>query len=209
MTGLGRKVWTAGEVLSAADVNGYLMNQTTFYFANAAARTGAIGTPTLGMQSFRADGTALEAWNGSAWVGSNAIGGTIPAAQVTGSIPGSQLSGAITTATINNTNVTNTLTTDATTARTFASTDSGTTVFFTSSSAVSATVGTATALTAGQSITLLQEGAGTVTVRSGAGVTLAGRGAVGTAFALSRYDGASLICVGTNSYRIIGNVRTA
>ena len=46
MAGLGYKVFAAGEVLTAANVNGYLMEQTVMVFDDSAARTSAIGTPT-------------------------------------------------------------------------------------------------------------------------------------------------------------------
>jgi hypothetical protein len=55
-------------------------------------------------------------------------------------------------------------------------------------------------------VDLLQDGAGTVTVVPGSGVTLAGRGTAGTAYALTQFDGATIFCVEPNTYRIIGNV---
>jgi hypothetical protein len=61
--GLGRKVFTAGDILAAADVQGYLMDQSIMVFSNAAARTAAIGTPAPGMTSFRTDGTVTEVYN--------------------------------------------------------------------------------------------------------------------------------------------------
>ena len=66
---------------------------------------------------------------------------------------------------------------------------------------------TATAFIAGERIDILQEGAGTVTIaRDGTAVSLAGRGTAGTAYTIGqRYDAVSVVCVGTNSYRIIGN----
>ena len=66
---------------------------------------------------------------------------------------------------------------------------------------------TATAFIAGERIDILQEGAGTVTIaRDGTAVSFAGRGTAGTAYRISqRYDAVSVVCVGTNSYRIIGN----
>jgi len=66
---------------------------------------------------------------------------------------------------------------------------------------------TATAFIAGERIDILQEGAGTVTIaRDGTAVSFAGRGTAGTAYRIGqRYDGVSVVCVGTNSYRIIGN----
>lgn len=66
MAGLGRKVFTAGEVLTAANVNGYLMDQSVMVFADSAARTAAIGTPSAGMVSYLADTSALQVY-GTAW----------------------------------------------------------------------------------------------------------------------------------------------
>jgi hypothetical protein len=67
MAGLGKKTWNALDVLTAADVNGYLMDQAVMKFASAAARTSAVATASAGMLSFRADGTAWEGYNGSTW----------------------------------------------------------------------------------------------------------------------------------------------
>jgi hypothetical protein len=180
-----RKVWSAGDVLAAADVNAYLMDQAVMVFASDAARSAAITVPTAGMTTYRTDGTVVEVYNGSAWVSANSVGGTL---------------------TLSAANVTNTLTNSTATSYTFASSDQSATIRFTNASAVTATLSTATALTAGQRIDLLQDGAGTVTVVAGSGVTLAGRGTAGTAYAMTQYDGATLFCVDTNTYRIIGNV---
>jgi hypothetical protein len=78
---------------------------------------------------------------------------------------------------------------------------------FTSGSAVTVTIGTATAFQAGERLDILQDGAGVVTItRDGTAVTLAGRGTAGTAYTIGQqYDAVSVVCVGTNSYRIIGN----
>jgi len=69
------------------------------------------------------------------------------------------------------------------------------------------TFGTATAFEAGERIDILQDGAGTVTItRDGTAVSLAGRGTAGTAYTIGqRYDAVSVVCVGANSYRVIGN----
>jgi hypothetical protein len=81
------------------------------------------------------------------------------------------------------------------------------TLVFTAGSAVTVSIGTATAFQAGERIDILQDGAGTVTIqRDGTVVSLAGRGTAGTAYRIGqRYDAVSVVCVGTNSYRIIGN----
>jgi hypothetical protein len=63
-----RKVFTAGEVLAAADVNSFLMDQTIMTFAGTAARGSAIGTATEGMYAHLNDTDTLTYWNGSAWV---------------------------------------------------------------------------------------------------------------------------------------------
>ena len=75
MAGLGRKTFTPGEVLSAADVNGYLMDQSVMVFATAAARSSAIPSPSAGMLTFRTDAAAIEVYNGTAWTGVGGGGG--------------------------------------------------------------------------------------------------------------------------------------
>lgn len=67
MAGLGYKIFTAGEVLTAANVNGYLMEQAVMVFDDSTARTSAIGTPTEGMLSFLKDTDSTEFYDGSAW----------------------------------------------------------------------------------------------------------------------------------------------
>jgi hypothetical protein len=62
-----RKVFTAGEVLAAADVNEFLMDQAVQSFAGTAARGSAIGTAVEGMTTFREDIDRLESWTGSQW----------------------------------------------------------------------------------------------------------------------------------------------
>jgi hypothetical protein len=69
MPGLGKKTFTAGDVLIAGDVNNYLMDQTVMNFASAAARSSAIPTPSTGMTSYRSDINQIESYDGSAWRG--------------------------------------------------------------------------------------------------------------------------------------------
>jgi hypothetical protein len=51
----GKKTFVAGEVLTAQDVNDYLMDQSVMNFATVAARSSAIPTPTTGMVSYVGD----------------------------------------------------------------------------------------------------------------------------------------------------------
>ena len=64
--GLGFKTFTTGEVLTAADTNGYLM-QGVLVFASSAARASAVTSPQEGQYSFLKDTDALEFYNGTAW----------------------------------------------------------------------------------------------------------------------------------------------
>jgi hypothetical protein len=66
--GLGYKEFTTGDVLTAADANGYLASQVVMVFADAAARTSAITSPQEGMVSYLKDTNATEYYSGSAWV---------------------------------------------------------------------------------------------------------------------------------------------
>jgi hypothetical protein len=66
--GLGFKEFTTGDVLTAADANGYLASQVVMVFADAAARTSAIASPQEGMISFLKDTNSTEYYSGSAWV---------------------------------------------------------------------------------------------------------------------------------------------
>jgi hypothetical protein len=67
MAGLGRKTFNSGDVLNAADVQGYLMDQAVMVFAGTAARGSAIPTPSAGMVAY-STATQLQVYNGSAWV---------------------------------------------------------------------------------------------------------------------------------------------
>jgi hypothetical protein len=81
MAGAGYKLFNTGDVLTAAQVNTYLMEQTVMVFANAAARTTALsGVVSEGMISYLKDTNAVEVYDGSNWVSSddpNAIQNTI------------------------------------------------------------------------------------------------------------------------------------
>ena len=69
MAGAGYKLFNTGDVLTAAQVNTYLMEQTVMVFADAAARTTALtGVVSEGMISYLKDTNAVEVYNGSAWV---------------------------------------------------------------------------------------------------------------------------------------------
>jgi hypothetical protein len=73
MAGLGAKLFASFSKLTAAQVNGYLMDQSIMRFADATARDaafGGAGEPTLaeGMTCYLDDTNVLQSYTGSVWV---------------------------------------------------------------------------------------------------------------------------------------------
>ena len=69
-----RKVFVAGEILTAADVNTNLMDQAVMVFDDSAARTTAIPSPVEGMVTYLKDTNAVEKFDGSAFVNIDTTG---------------------------------------------------------------------------------------------------------------------------------------
>jgi hypothetical protein len=85
---MSRKVFTAGEVLAAADVNSFLMDQVVASFATSASRGSAIPSPVEGMVSFLEDSNILAIYDGSNWKTSlGATGGIIQVVSTTKTDP--------------------------------------------------------------------------------------------------------------------------
>jgi hypothetical protein len=99
--------------------------------------------------------------------------------------------------------------TDATTARTLATaTDSGKTIQFTSGSATVVTVNASTDLAVGARVDIIADGAGALTVTaSGATIKAAEVSTTSGSFTIgAQYSAATLLCVATDEYRLIGNI---
>lgn len=158
------------------------------------------------------------------------ITGTIAGSQITGqitvaTIDGDRIINNIDTATIGQSNVTNLVTdlatinssisnplasfvTDATTARTLTSSDMGKTIRFTSGSATVVTVDASTDFTVGARVDIIADGAGELTVAA-SGATVAGAATLTTSGSFTvgaQYSAATLLCVATDEYRLIGNI---
>ena len=179
MAGLGYKVWAAGDVLAAADVNGYLMDQSVMVFDSSGARGSAIGTATEGMVTYLKDTNALEYYSGSAWT-------------TVGLDP-------------------YTITASTATAYTLSTSDANAAVQFTAAGTVAVTIGTAAAFTAGQKFDIYADSTA-LTIASDGGATLSGAGTAGTAVTFSpgaQYEVVQIIGLGSNAYRIIGNITAA
>ena len=95
--GLGFKDFTTGEVLTAADVDGYLM-QGIWVFASNAARDAAVTAPAEGNFAFTKDTNSLWYYDGAAWVASGATG------DIEGVTAGVGISGGGTSGTVTVTN---------------------------------------------------------------------------------------------------------
>ena len=95
--GQGFKTFTTGEVLSASDVNGYLM-QGVLVFASATARDAAITSPQEGQFAYTKDTNGLWYYDGATWVASGATG------DIEGVTAGVGISGGGTSGTVTITN---------------------------------------------------------------------------------------------------------
>ena len=173
MPGLGRKVFTAGEVLTAANVQNYLQDQVVQVYAGTAARASVVGTAASeGMIAYLSDFNTLDFFDGTSWNGINY----------------------------------RTVTTATATANTAVIAWAGELIVANNAAAMTVTVPDVFAV--GQGFEVVREGAGTVVLAAGSGVTSwAGAGTAGTAVTFKldqQYNGVQVLKTAANTYRVIG-----
>jgi hypothetical protein len=202
MAGAGYKLFQTGDVLTAAQVNTYLNEQTVMVFASAAARTSALTSVLAeGMVSYLQDTNAVEVYDGSAWV---SIGGS---GDITGVTTGtdSGLTGGVTSGTAN---LKLKLEFDAETGTTYTlvAGNLNQLVTLNNSSAITVTV-PPSVFSAGDQIHCQQIGTGQVSFAQGAGVTITSTGATASAPKLrARYSACTIICTASNTFTVVGDL---
>lgn len=75
MAGLGRRTFSAGDILTAAQVQGYLQDQAIMVFSGTASRSTAIASPSEGMFTYLTDVDTLYVYDGADWTAFTSGGG--------------------------------------------------------------------------------------------------------------------------------------
>lgn len=92
----GFKTFAVGEVLTAADVNDYLMEQSVAIFADSTARDAQITSPIEGQMCYLQDSDTIQVYTGSTWTNILSSAGDITGVTAGTNLSGGGASGAVT-----------------------------------------------------------------------------------------------------------------
>lgn len=174
--------FTSGQVLTADQMD-LVMRQSVMVFDDASDRNSQLSAVLAeGMISYLKDTNTVEQYDGSAWSG---IDTTISE--------------------INAKAINYDLTTSASTGYTLGTADANTYVQLTSAGTV--TVSTATDFATGDQVSVLADGTALTITTDGATIAGAGTSTTSGSFTVgAQYEAVSILCVGTDEYRVIGNI---
>lgn len=193
------KDFASGAVLTAQQVDDFLMRQSVMTFADSTERGTAIGTAVAeGMVTFLLDSDSMEYYDGAAWQPVSNPG------DITGVTAGYGLAGGGSSGEVTLTSAT-ALTSSTATTYTLGTADAGAFLRFTNAATI--TVSTATDFGIGQQVQIFADGTALSITTNGA--TIAGAGTAftaGTFVVGNQYEAVSIFCVDTDTYRVIGNV---
>ena len=224
MAGAGYKLFVSGDVLTAAQVNTYLNEQTVMVFATSAARTSALSAVLAeGMMSYLQDSNTVFYYDGAAWnalasgdITAITAGNGISVTSGTGPVPTVAIDTAVTVdLTTAQTLTTKTLTApkinlafnaQTGTTYTLVAADSGKLV--TSSNAASIIITIPPSIfAAGEQINVQSIGVGLTSFAAGSGVTITSTGASSAAPILrAQFSACTVICTASNVFTVIGDL---
>lgn len=203
MAGAGYRTWSPGEVITASNVQTYLMDQAVLVFADETDRSTNVISPTEGMLSWLEDSNKYQYFEGSTWqdLVVPVSGGTAGQALVsngTADASFQDVSARFVTTSV----------AEKTADYTIAALDINNVIVTSGTAHVTITV--PDVLEVGDVVSIVRDGAGSAIISAGTGVT--GWAGIGTASASQdffvdlQYRAAGVLKTAAGTYRVIGAI---
>lgn len=203
MAGLGFRTWSPGEVITASNVQGYLMDQSVLVFADAAERSSQLISPTEGMFCWLVDVDKFQYFNAGEWEDlivpiSGGTSGQALVSNGTSDAAFQDVSSRFVSTAISSKSANYTVT----------ASDINTIIQTTGAASVTITVPDVFEI--GDVVQIIREGSGEAVIAAGAGVTdWAGVGVSDPTqdfFIFLEYGAAGVIKTGAGTFRVIGAI---